>query len=452
MTSDRGGGHLVQGKVAAAGWYATMLLSMSYVLSFIDRMILGLLVDPIKKTFAATDLQIGLLFGASFAIIYSIAGIPLGSLADRISRRNLIAAALLIWSALTVLSSMATGLAMLIVLRFGVAIGEAALSPSAVSMISDMFSKQRRALPLSIYFASGMLGIGLAFTLGALVLSSATGLHESGAVSMAPWRLTLLIVGAPGVVLAMLILTTLKEPLRTRDLNDLRTGQPGGWREVASLFWGPRVGLGLLFMGSALVLLPTTTFAAWVPTMLMREYGWTAARSGVVLGLVFLATAPTSHMLSSFIVNKLSRDGARPAIFPYFGATVAALGLATFLAMTTLKSAALFLAAVAAANLSLLGMGAVASIAVPLLLPNAHRGQAIAVFLFVTYVCGFAWGPPLVAVVAEHVGGANALSTAIAFVGIGSVMLGAVFFLASASSFKRRFTEHLPAVRPQAHS
>lgn len=422
----------------SAGWYATLLLSAAYVMSFIDRMILGLLVDPIKSSFAASDVQIGLLFGASFAIIYSIAGIPLGWLADRWNRRNLIVCALLVWSCLTALSSLATALTMLIVLRFGVALGEAALSPSAVSLISDLFPKAKRALPLSIYFASGMLGIGLAFTLGAMVLSHATELHASGAVSLEPWRMTLLIVGAPGIVLAVLMMFTVQEPARVRDIGERAGTRPSGWPEVAALFWGSRKGLGLLFIGASFLLLPTTTFAAWVPTLLAREYQWDVARAGLILGFVFLATAPTSHMLSSFIVNKMSRSGTRPQSFPLFGLIVAAIGLCAFIAMSSATSATMLLATVGMANLSLLGMGAVASIAVPMLLPNAHRGQAVAVFLFVTYVCGFAWGPALAAIAAEYVGGPNALSEGIAYVGLASMVAGAAFCLASFACLRKK--------------
>src|SRR3546814_6648870 len=140
--------------LALSRWGVTATLSICFFMSYLDRLILGLLVEPIKHSFHATDIQIGLLFGATFGVVYALAGIPIGFLVDRGNRKWLIVCGLTAWSLLTISAGFATALQWLFVCRIGVAIGEATLSPAATSMISDLFSPKTRAFPISIFFPS----------------------------------------------------------------------------------------------------------------------------------------------------------------------------------------------------------------------------------------------------------------------------------------------------------
>ena len=147
-------------------WSTVAILMLAYVLSFIDRQILNLLVGPIRRDLVISDTQMSLLMGLSFALFYTVCGIPLGRLADTKSRRGLIAIGVLFWSAMTAACGMARLYWQFLLCRIGVGVGEAALSPAAYSLIADSFPAERRATAISVYSMGVYLGSGLAFLLG----------------------------------------------------------------------------------------------------------------------------------------------------------------------------------------------------------------------------------------------------------------------------------------------
>src|SRR5262245_61670180 len=184
------------------GWYVAIVLMVCNTLSFIDRQILGLLVTPIKLELGLSDTRIGLLQGLAFGIFYTLLGIPMGRVADHRSRRTLVAAGIFGWSLMTAACSAARSFWTLFLARMGVGVGEATLSPSAFSLLSDYFPRQRLGTALSIFSMGVFFGSGLALILGGLII---------GAVGS--WRLTFLIVSLPGLLVALLAFT-LKEPPR----------------------------------------------------------------------------------------------------------------------------------------------------------------------------------------------------------------------------------------------
>lgn len=153
-------------------WWTVALLSALYVLSFIDRLILALLVSPLKAGFGVSDVQLGLVFGPAFGVFYAVLGLPLARVADRGDRRRLIITGVLLWGFATIASGFAGTFALLIVLRIGLAIGEAALTPAAYSMIGDLFAPHRRTLAASIYSGIGNAGAFASFILGSMVIRS----------------------------------------------------------------------------------------------------------------------------------------------------------------------------------------------------------------------------------------------------------------------------------------
>ena len=183
-------------------WYVVIILMVCYTLSFIDRQILSLLVKPIQQDLGINDTEMGLLQGAAFGIFYTLLGLPMGWLADRISRRNLIAVGIFFWSLMTALCAVARSFGSLFFARMGVGVGEATLAPSAFSMISDYFPRERLGTALSVYSAGIFIGAGLALIVGGTVVSAVSNIP---AITMpvlgtiASWRLTFLIVGLPGV-------------------------------------------------------------------------------------------------------------------------------------------------------------------------------------------------------------------------------------------------------------
>jgi MFS family permease len=203
-------------RIGAYAWYALFVLVLVYVINFIDRQIISILVGDIKRDLSVTDAQIGFLYGTAFAVFYALFGIPLGRLADSWYRGRLMAIGLALWSSMTALSGFANSFGLLAAARIGVGIGEASASPAAYSMISDSFPKERRATALSIYSSGLYIGGALSLPIGGLVLSRWNAAYPDPAAAplgLAGWQAAFLAVGIPGLLLALWVLT-LREPQR----------------------------------------------------------------------------------------------------------------------------------------------------------------------------------------------------------------------------------------------
>jgi MFS family permease len=246
-------------------WFVVLALTAVYMLSFIDRTILGMLVGPIQADLGINDTQFGVLTGFAFTLFYVLMGVPLGRLADTYSRRNLIIVGIVAWSFFTSLSSLAGRYLTLSAARVGVGVGEASLSPSAYSMITDYFPNRKLGVAISVYNMGIFLGISAAFLVGGTVVDMVS---QSGQVvvpllgRMPPWRVTFLLVGLPGLLFALLMLAV-REPAR-RNLRR-RTGGGSavlGVREVIgeiSLRWQSLAGIsiGMIFQSSQVYTLLT---------------------------------------------------------------------------------------------------------------------------------------------------------------------------------------------------
>lgn len=203
-------------RVGAYAWYALIVLVIVYALNFIDRQILSILAEGIKRDLKLEDAQIGFLYGTAFAVFYALFGIPLGRLADSWYRGRLMAMGLVLWSSMTALSGFAGSFGALAAARIGVGIGEASASPAAYSMISDYFPKERRATALSIYSSGLYIGGGLSLPIGGFVLSRWETAFPNAAeapLGLTGWQAAFLAVGLPGLLLALWVLS-LREPQR----------------------------------------------------------------------------------------------------------------------------------------------------------------------------------------------------------------------------------------------
>ena len=185
-----------------SAYYALGLLTVVYSFNFIDRQLLAILQEAIKEELSLSDSQLGLLTGFAFAAFYVIAGIPIARWADRSNRRNIVALSLFIWSFMTALSGMVNNYIQLLLARIGVGIGEAGGSPPSHSIISDIFPPHRRATAIGFYSMGVNIGILFGFLAGGW-LNEFFG-----------WRVAFLVVGAPGILLAILVRFTLAEPIR----------------------------------------------------------------------------------------------------------------------------------------------------------------------------------------------------------------------------------------------
>src|ERR1700722_1247711 len=259
-------------------WWSLLLLALLYIVSFIDRMIMTLLVAPIKIEMGVSDVQIGMLHGTIFCLSYAIFGIPVARLADRGNRHWLIFFGVTIWSVMTLASAFAHSLPALLSLRIGVAAGEAALTPAAFSLISDLFPVRRRQLAASWYQACAPIGTGLTFIVGAMLLTAIAAHFGSSWHGLSSWRLVLLAVGIPGIPLALLFLLTTREPARGQF--DAKSADSVSAKDAWPYFRTQERMYAGLFVGAAAAHFVNLAFQGWTPELLRRTYNWSPAESG----------------------------------------------------------------------------------------------------------------------------------------------------------------------------
>ncbi|MDQ8757860.1 MFS transporter [Sphingosinicella sp. LHD-64] len=221
-------------RIGGYAWYALFVLVLVYIVNFIDRHIISILVGDIQRDLNVEPAQIGFLYGTAFAVFYALFGIPLGRLADSWYRGRLMAIGLALWSSMTALSGFATSFGMLAAARIGVGIGEASASPAAYSMISDSFPKERRATALSIYSSGLYIGGALSLPIGGLVVAkwnAAYPIVADAPLGLAGWQAAFLAVGLPGLLLALWVLT-LREPMRgASEGRPQPVVRPNAWRD-----------------------------------------------------------------------------------------------------------------------------------------------------------------------------------------------------------------------------
>ena len=296
-------------------WYVVILFACFYMLSFVDRLIVGLLVEPIKADLGLSDTQISLVHGFSFALFYTVFGLFMGRLADLFNRRNLIAAGVVTWSLLTILCGAASRYWHLLVLRIGVGIGEATLTPAAYSIISDYFTKARRSTALSVFSAGVYFGIAAAFTGGAYLyrffeswLDAKGGLTLPFLGDVAAWQLVFVAVGVPGLLLSSLLITV-REPIRT---SDRRSGDgdslgPEPFHAVLRYFrrhWRSVLGHN---MGIALISAFAYSRDLWNVAFFERTYGWKLYESGPWYGGIVLLAGVLGVYTGGRIADRLAQ-------------------------------------------------------------------------------------------------------------------------------------------------
>ncbi len=389
-------------------WYVVAVLTFVYVFSFIDRQILNLLVRPIRRDLGISDTQMSLLMGFSFALFYTVCGIPLGWLADKKSRRSIIAIGFVFWSMMTAGCGLARNFGQMLALRMGVGVGEATLSPAAYSLIADYFPKEKRATAISVYSMGIYLGSGLAFLLGGMVvgLAEAKGLWNVPLVGATrPWQVIFFIVGLPGVLLAILMYTV-REPVR-RGLKMSRAAD-GTVQQVQVPFietWTYILANWKTFVchtiGFALLSFSSYGASAWVPTMFVRNHGWTASKAGIVYGLIVGIFSTLGVATGGWWADRLSARGQRDATM-WVGFIVAVVWFPTGILYPLVSNGTLSaLLLIPSAFLASAPFG-VAPAAIQQIMPNEMRGQASAVYLFVINLIGLGIGPTAVAMTTDY--------------------------------------------------
>ena len=381
-------------------WYVVGVLMIAYTFSFIDRQVLNLLVGPIRADLGLTDTEISLLQGFAFAVFYTSCGIPLGVLADRVSRRWLIAIGITVWSVMTAACGLARSFGQLFAARVGVGVGEAALSPPAYSMIADLFPPERRGRAASVYYMGVQLGSSLALLVGGplIELASRIGPLEFPYIGVVrPWQLAFIAVGLPGILVALVVATLTEPPRRC----------PPGLGGSSGISWAAhfsrhRRAYAGHFAGFALLSLVAYGIGAWAPTFMSRTYGWGPGSIGLLYGVLTLTVGTTGVYAGGWLADWL-RKGGRPDA-PLRAACIGAAAIWLPAATAPLMPSAGLAVLLAVPNTFLLGFPfGIAAAAIQEITPSNLRGRATALYLFFSTLVGLGAGPTVVALVTDHV-------------------------------------------------
>ncbi|MGE0830572.1 MAG: MFS transporter [Hyphomonadaceae bacterium] len=396
----------------AGAWYAVFILLLLYTLSYLDRLILALLAAPISSSLHLSDTQLGLLTGSGFGIVYALCGLPIAHLIDRTHRVGIVSIGVSLWSAATIASGFATDYWQLLAARSGVAIGEAVLSPAAISIIGDMFVRERRTLPTAVYTSVGTFMTAGSFVAGGAALDLAHMLSAS--FQMEPWRLALVIVGLPSLILAPILFLSVREPARTKELNaqtDYASLQDAinYVRTEGALF-------AFVFIAMCCTGINTFAFNIWTPTLLVRAFGQTPSEAGYAFGIVGTVAGILGAILWPYLAKTLPRLGWKNAIVVLFAGGVFVKEISTIgVGLAPTETMVLI------ASFFLIFPGAVCAMLPPLIIqyvaPPRVRARLVAMNLLASTLVGLSIGPPLCAWIAEtFYSGPHALGAAIATV------------------------------------
>lgn len=416
-------------------WFVVSLLVLAYAFGVVDRIVIGLLTQSIKADLSLSDTELGLIQGLAFSLFYAMFALPVGLLVDRWKRVPVLWSGVLIWSLATVACGFAGGFATLFLARVFVGAGESTTIPGSSSMIADYFPPAERARAYGVFNMGGSIGIGIAYLLGSIAIElagSVQALAPDVLGAFRQWQIVFFLVGAPGILLALLMAVAIREPAR-------RGGAPTTakisliplWREMRT----NRVALIAIMFGAVMNVMIVNAQLAWFPTLFFRVHEWTPAQVGKALALVGvpfgLFSAITAGWALSWLVKRGRDDGPilvmglQCTVWAIFGplkcfAPTPELALAGHV-MTSLFATWAITAALTALNL---------------VTPNQLRGQIVAVYMLLFAFAGVALGSVTVGVLNDRVfTGPTGVASSLALVCAAGGLIGIALLLHGRSAY-----------------
>ncbi|TNF32906.1 MAG: MFS transporter [Gammaproteobacteria bacterium] len=414
------------------------LLLLAYILSFIDRNIMAVLVTPIQQDLQITDSQFALLHGFAFAVFYTLLGLPIARWADRGSRVKVISIGVIFWSIMTSLCGVAKQFPTLFLARMGVGLGEAALSPASHSLLSDMYPRKQLPMAMAVYTLGITIGGGLAYTIGGQVygfFSAREALVLPLVGHVAAWQVTFLLLGLPGVVLGVL-LAMIHEPARTGQVLSRNEVVPlsQAWafaREHWRLYLPGFAGISMLSILGYGVL-------TWLVAFLQRSYGMPLQEAASVFGAIYVLAGSAGTLSGGWYANWLQRRHEDASL--RMVVHVALLAILPAVAAPLMPNAVASLCLFAPLVFLLSAYFGVSIAAFQSVTPNDMRAQVSAVLLFVTNLAGLALGPAMVAALTDFVFAEQAaLRYSLAILGAIMAPLAALLLWLSLPAYRQRW-------------
>ena len=383
-------------------WFVVCALALTNMMSYVERQIPTLMFAPIKHDFHLSDTQVSLLAGFAFVLFYVGCGLFIGRLADHANRKRIITVGIILWSMATISCGMAQSFVRLFVGRMMVGVGEATLGPSAVSLLSDYFPRERLAAALSVYTGAQYLGAGFALVIGGLAIQAVSALpqpHLPFLGALHPWQTTFLVVGAVGM-LVLVPMLFVKEPPRHGRLEAQKTSLPLS-HTLAFMRQNWKT-LGAIYAAFSISSAAGFGTVAWVPTYFVRVHHWAAHDIGYVYGLMLAVLGCAGVLSGARFADWLAARGHQDAYLraPLITLCIAGVPAALATLMPTAQASFFFL--VFSTFLSSFPVAVIIA-ALQVITPNQMRAQVVALYFFLANIFGVGLGPTIVAAITDYV-------------------------------------------------
>jgi MFS family permease len=418
-------------------WFVVALLVLGYAFSVVDRIVIGLLVEPIKADLGLSDTQLGLIQGLAFGLLFTLLTLPIGLLVDRWRRVPVLWAGALLWSGATVMCAFTKSFWGLFAARMVVGGGSATLTPGASSLIADYFEPKQRPRAYGIYMMGGSIGIGTAYLLSAAAIQVAADLQQAlpGAFGgFRQWQIVFMLVGAPGLLLALVMALLVREPVRrgvTAPVTEKVSLVPL-WRELKV----NHIALIVVMMGAIMNIMIVNAQLAWFPALFFRVHDWTPAQVGATLAMVGVPFGLLSAITAGWALTWMAKKGREDG--PILLMILQCTAWATFGTYKCLAPEPQ-LALAGHVGTSLFATWAVTSAMTALnqITPNQLRGQVIAVYTLMVGIIGVGVGALVVGLLSDYVfTSPTGIAPSLAVVNLVGGMIGIFLLIAGRSSYK----------------
>ena len=422
-------------------WYVVLICMLAYVFSFVDRQVLALMIEPIKRDLHLTDTQFSLVHGFAFSLFYAVMGIPLAYLADRFARPRIIATGIALWSVATAACGISQNFLHMFLARMSVGVGEASLSPGTYSMLADYFPKEKLGRAAGVYSLGSFIGGGIAFLIGGYVIAllkqaSMVTLPVVGSVH--GWQVTFFLVGLPGLLVGLVFILTVRDPQRKGLMQDAS----GNARRVsladsARFIRSHGKTFFCHYVGFSFYAMTLFCLMSWTPAFYIRRFGMSPVEAGYTLGTILLVANTTGVFCGGWLNDWLLRRGRSdgPMLAGCIGAAAMALPAAAFTQVNSLGgSLTLLVIAMFFASFPM----PTSTAAMQTLAPNQMRAQISALFLLVSNLIALGIGTTVVALFTDRVFGAPAaVGHSMSIVNVAAATLAALLLAAGCRHYRR---------------
>ncbi|HAB42664.1 MAG TPA: MFS transporter [Acinetobacter sp.] len=386
-------------------WYVVIICMVAYILSFVDRQILSLMIEPIKADLMLSDTQFSLLQGLAFSLFYAFMGVPIAALADKKSRVKIISVGIAFWSLATAACGLSKNFIQMFLARLSVGAGEAALSPAFYSIVADLFPKHKLGRALGVYAIGAFIGSGLAFLIGGYVIGllkdvSFITLPVIGEIKT--WQLTFMIVGLPGVLLALLMILTVREPERKglkMDANGVAV--KASFKNSMGFIKTHKKTFFCHFIGFSFYTMMLYSLLGWAPAYYMRHFGLDASQTGYILGSIILVANTSGALFCGWLIDFFSKRGYSDAAIRAGAIGCAALIIPSVL-FTQVNNMQLSFALIFVAMFFSTFPIPASAAATQMLTPNQLRSQVSAKFLLISNLIALGVGTTAVALITDR--------------------------------------------------